>query len=266
LPFPGHTSPFTTLGIAVYKSTDGGRTWGAPNFIHPNTASVDDKQWVASDRNPSSKFFGSVYIAWDAGAQLAFARTSDRGATWTGFGNKPVGEPLAFDSFAPSIAVTDDGGIYIFWIAGSTIKFVKSTNGGRSFSNPAVVATGLTTLTAGLGGFGFPKFPGGRFRVLTLPTACAGAGQTLLVAWADYRDGHLTYLLPPFHGWRRQLAWSNKWWGTVAAVPRVRSKPAGLSPATGESPRRSNRLRFLRVWTKVVRRSALDSRDHRDLE
>lgn len=189
LPFPGHGSSFITLGIAVYKSTDGGRNWGPPNFIHPNTTGVDDKQWVASDRNPSSRFFGSVYIAWDDGPKLAFARTSDRGATWTGFGNKPVGEPLAFDSFAPSIAVTDDGGIYIFWIAGSIIKFVKSTNGGKSFSSPQNVVTGLTTLTVGLGGSGFPKFPGGRFRVLTLPSACAGAGQTLLVSWADYRDG-----------------------------------------------------------------------------
>jgi photosystem II stability/assembly factor-like uncharacterized protein len=189
LAFPGPTSPFITLGIAVYKSTDGGRTWSAPNFIHPNTTGVDDKQWAASDRNPSSRTYGNVYLAWDNGSQLAFARTTDRGATWTGFGNKPVGEPLATDSFSPSIAVTDDGSVHIFWIAGNTIKFVKSTNGGKSFSNPQVVASGLTTLSAGLGGAGFPKFPGGRFRVLTIPTACAGAGQTLLVAWADYRDG-----------------------------------------------------------------------------
>ena len=189
LPFPGHGSPFETLGIAVYKSTDGGRTWGAPNFIHPNTTSVDDKQWAASDRNPGSRWYGNVYIAWDNGSQLAFARTTNHGATWTGAGTQPVGAPLAFDSFSPSIAVTDDGSIYVFWIAGSSIKFVKSTNGGNTFSSPQVVASGLTTLSAGLGGPGFPKFPGGRFRVLTLPTACAGAGQTLLVAWADYRAG-----------------------------------------------------------------------------
>jgi len=210
LPFPGHTSPFTTLGIAVYKSTDGGRTWSAPNFIHPNTTSTDDKQWAASDRNPGSRWYGQVYLAWDAGSQLAFARTSDRGATWTGFGNKPVGEPLAFDSFAPSIAVTDDGSVYVFWIAGSTIKFVKSTNGAKSFSNPQVVASGLTTLTAALGSAGFPKFPGGRFRVLTLPTACAGAAQTVLVAWADYRDGISRIY------YRRSIDGGNTWLGPTS--------------------------------------------------
>jgi hypothetical protein len=178
------------VGIAVYKSTDGGRNWGAPNFIHPNITSVDEKQWAASDRNPRSRFYGRVYIAWDKGSELAFARTTNRGATWTGVGTQPVGASLAFDSFAPSIAVGDDGSVNIFWIAGGTIKFVRSTDGGQSFSAPGIVASGLTTLTAGLGSGGsFPKFPGGSFRVLTLPSACAGAGQTLAVAWADYREG-----------------------------------------------------------------------------
>jgi hypothetical protein len=36
---------------------------------------------------------------------------------------------------------------------------------------------------------GWPVFPGGSFRVLTLPTACAGAGQSVAAAWADYRQG-----------------------------------------------------------------------------
>jgi hypothetical protein len=189
LPFPAPGGP-ETLGIAIYKSSDGGRTWSAPNFIHPNTASVDDKQWAASDRNSSSPHYGNVYIAWDKGPELAFARTTNRGATWTGAGTQPVGASLAFDSFAPSIAVGDDGSVNIFWIAVDTIKFVRSTDGGNTFSAPQVVASGLTTLTAGLGsGASFPKFPGGSFRVLTLPSACAGAGQVLLVAWADYRDG-----------------------------------------------------------------------------
>ena len=190
LPFPGPGSPFQTLGIAVYKSTDGGRTWSTPNFIHPNTAASDDKQWAASDRNPRSRWYGNVYIAWDNGSNLAFARTTNHGSTWTGFGAQPVGASLASDSFSPSIAVADDGSVNIFWIAGGAIKFVRSTDGGNSFSSPQIVASGLTTLSAGLGSSGsFPKFPGGKFRVLTLPTACAGAGQTLLVAWADYRDG-----------------------------------------------------------------------------
>ena len=44
----------------------------------------------------------------------------------------------------------------------------------------------MTTLSAGLPApAGFPELPGGKFRVLTLPTSCAGSGQELVVAWAD---------------------------------------------------------------------------------
>src|SRR5258708_24891184 len=39
------------------------------------------------------------------------------------------------------------------------------------------------------------KFPGGKFRTLRLPTACAGTGSNIVAAWADYRDGvsHIYY-------------------------------------------------------------------------
>jgi hypothetical protein len=57
LPFPPPGGP-ETLGIAVYKSSDGGRTWGPPNFIHANTS--DDKQGAAGDGNPASPFYGNV--------------------------------------------------------------------------------------------------------------------------------------------------------------------------------------------------------------
>ena len=35
------------VGIAVYKSTDGGQTWSARNPIH--TSSEDEKPWAAGD-------------------------------------------------------------------------------------------------------------------------------------------------------------------------------------------------------------------------
>lgn len=99
LPFgPGASLPL--IGIAVYKSSDGGRTWGPPTLIH--SSSSDDKQWAAGDINPASPYYGNVYAAWDNGSQLAFARTTDHGATWKGVGAQPVGTALANDSFAPS--------------------------------------------------------------------------------------------------------------------------------------------------------------------
>ncbi|MGF6970746.1 hypothetical protein OKW43_007841 [Paraburkholderia sp. WC7.3g] len=196
LPFPSPSSPYETLGIAVYRSTDGGRTWSAPNYIHPNPG--DDKQSAAGDGTPGSPHFGNVYAAWDNGSRLAFARTTDHGATWTGVGAHPVGaglDTVVTDSFSPEVTVARDGTVYIVWVAGeefgNTIKFVMSTDGGQSFSAPQVVASGITQLKSPPlpAPDGFPELPGGTFRVLTIASACCGAGSNLVVAWADYRDG-----------------------------------------------------------------------------
>src|SRR5690348_4247293 len=71
LPF-GAGAGTPMIGIAVYKSSDGGQTWGMPQLIHRSPG--DDKQWAASDINPASSHFGNIYIVWDNGRQLAFAR------------------------------------------------------------------------------------------------------------------------------------------------------------------------------------------------
>ncbi len=179
----GNNPPiFNTIGIEIYKSTDGGQSWSAPNRIH--TSSGDDKQWAAGDGNPASPFHGRVYAVWDDGSDMRFARTMDQGATWvgTGAGVTPAGTVLVNDSFSPEINVAANGDIYIVWISGSQIKMIVSTDGGDSFHPVTSPATGVTTLGA-LG----PHFPGETFRVLTLPTACV-SGQTVVAAWADFRE------------------------------------------------------------------------------
>ena len=185
----GHNPPtWDTIGIVVYKSTDGGQTWGAANLIHSSTG--DDKQWAVGDANPSSPFHGRVYAVWDDGSTMRFARTLDHGATWIGVGATPIGSTnLAGDSFSPEINVSANGDVYIVWIAGSTIKMIVSTDGGDSFHAATAPATGVTTLSASLPApQGFPILPGGNFRVLTLPTACV-FNQTVVVAWDDFREG-----------------------------------------------------------------------------
>ena len=184
LPFAGGAEDI--VGIAVYKSTDGAKTWGAPSLIHQSAG--DDKQWLAADLHGA--YPGHIYGAWDDGSNMRFARSTDHGATWKGLGNSPVGSILASDSFAPEINVAPNGNIYIAWRAGNQIKLLVSTDGGDSFLPAVVAASGITTLDASLPkADGWPVFPGGKFRVLTLPTACAGVGKTVTIAWADYREG-----------------------------------------------------------------------------
>ncbi len=184
LPFrPGTATNYTgpTIGIAIYKSTDGGKTWSEPDLIH--TSIGDDKQWAAGDSNPASPFHGQVYAVWDDGSNMRFARSLDHGNTWIGTGSNPAGSILVNDSFSPEINVAANGNVYIVWISGNEIKMIVSGDGGNSFQSVASPATDVRTL----GGIG-PHFPGETFRVLTIPTACV-FGQTVVVAWADVREG-----------------------------------------------------------------------------
>ncbi|QIS19929.1 sialidase family protein [Nocardia terpenica] len=186
----GNNPPtWDTVGIVIYKSTDGGRTWSAPQQIHASTG--DDKQWAAGDGHPASPHYGNVYAVWDdlnAGG-MAFARTLDHGATWIGPGTDAPGSIVLAGTVFPEIDVSDDGTVYVASMAGSEVAMIASTDGGESFHSIAPAATGISTLensslpTAG----GFPIFPGGNFRVLTDPTASA-SGTTVTVAWADFRE------------------------------------------------------------------------------
>lgn len=178
------------IGIAIYKSINGGQTWSKPNFIH--SSSGDDKQWAAADVNRyMSPFAGRVYAVWDDASKMRFARTLDHGNTWIGAGNDPVGSVISNDSFSPEINVATDGTIYIVWMGGDQIKMIISTDGGDSFHPGTPVATGITTLSSALQApNGWPVFyPNGNFRVFTLPTACVGPSKEVVVSWADYREG-----------------------------------------------------------------------------
>jgi hypothetical protein len=61
------TAPPNT--VAVNKGTfDGGGnlSWGAPVFINPTTSpsTLNDKEWIAVDHNTSSAFRDNVYVTW----------------------------------------------------------------------------------------------------------------------------------------------------------------------------------------------------------
>ncbi len=185
----GNNPPtWDTIGIVIYKSSDGGKTWSAPNAIH--NSSADDKQWVAGDGSPASPHHGNVYAVWDDVGGMDFARTTDHGATWTGAGGASAGEVIQTGSYYPEITVSDDGTVYIVSIGGSQIGMIVSTDGGNTFQPAPNPASGVTTLEASLPNIdGWAEFsPSGSFRVITDPSVAA-FGNTVVVAWPDYRDG-----------------------------------------------------------------------------
>lgn len=189
---PPVVNAYTGGIIAMYKSTDGGKTWSAPYQI-PGTEAAD-KQWAAGDANPASPFHGNVYAVWDkldVPMGMAFAKTEDHGTSWVGASGAAPGSLITTGTVYPEIDVSADGFIYIVSLGDNEIDMLISTDGGDTFQPSATPpATGITTLPDGLGinDSGFSVFPGGSFRVLTDPTACS-AGPMVLVAWADYREG-----------------------------------------------------------------------------
>ncbi len=201
-----------TIGMFVYKSTDGGLNWGGPTPLHVGDLS-DDKSWITCDNNPASPSYGHIYVAWGADSPLRFARSVDHGQHWQGIGNEAPGSQLANVTFAPEISVGLDGTVHIVWHvggegsdAGSTIEYMRSTDGGASFEAQKSIVTGVHSLKGNLPEIGdptlgtWPHFPGATFRVITLATSCAFGpdpaskiqhlpSRSFIVAWSDYREG-----------------------------------------------------------------------------
>jgi len=172
------------LGMAMYMSTDKGRTWSAPNVIHQGNG--DDKQSLGSDLSPTSPHLGNVYAAWDFGGNIVFARSLDHGVSWRGTGANPTGSVAISGAQFSTISVDSAGNLYILGIGGDpgtgnlAILCVTSTDGGNSFGPVQVAASPINGVLA---------VPGNAFRAETIPTSCVTTGDRVVVAWADGRSG-----------------------------------------------------------------------------
>ena len=72
-------------GIGAWKSTDGRRTWTVGPFAF-TPARSDDRESGWADNNPSSPFFGRMYVSYNNfadGGSLRVRYSTDNGATWT---------------------------------------------------------------------------------------------------------------------------------------------------------------------------------------
>ncbi len=111
----------------------------------------NDKTAIEVDRGVNSPYRGNVYGAlsvfqgFNGNNEIKFVRSTDHGAT---FSNPTrISEGSKGNQFA-DIAVTSDGTVYVVWngTVGSratghdAMLFVKSTNGGKTFTKPRVAA------------------------------------------------------------------------------------------------------------------------------
>jgi hypothetical protein len=172
-------------GIFLTWTDDNGNTWQDPSIeiTHNQTpGSLDDKDWFAIDNNSASFYYHNMYVAWAYGGIL-FKRSTDGGQTWsTNYLNIAPG-----DTEYPYPVVSPDGTVYVFYMDGwgagvdGYIKYVKSTDGGLSFTAPStVVATSQPD--SPIHGSGFDQF-----RFFSIITAAINPTNPsdIWVGWTD---------------------------------------------------------------------------------
>jgi len=120
-----------THQIWIYRSTDGGATWGQPNYlcVCPNTKAQNDPEIaVAND--------GSVYALWmnDYNPGVVFARSVDHGLTWTT--PKVVKSKSLRFTDKPALAISPTGRDVYINFNSSDNYFVASHDFGVTFSAP----------------------------------------------------------------------------------------------------------------------------------
>jgi len=161
-----------------------------PNFTYAGTTVVDrgavgfavpgvigfagiftDKEWMEIDLNSASPCSGNIYVAHTnfhgafGNSPIMFSRSTDGGATFS----PPLSISTGGASGTPNnqgadIAVAPDGTIYVAYEAfqrgaqgGSTISIVKSTDCGKHWRQPVLVAGAISD----------PQAPGVAFRTPT---------------------------------------------------------------------------------------------------
>jgi hypothetical protein len=163
--------------VIVWKSTDGGRTFGTPVTIPASTSSRFSVQAdIAIDRTPTSPHFGRIYVSWhefpmqqNIYAQLVYS--DDGGTMWSAATNHKLPGATGMSEVLPELAVAPDGTLY---------ALVK---GESPFTGSGTMCTGIGFGTIPAGGVDCP--------ILLLRSSNGGIsfdGDPVTVAVAHYND------------------------------------------------------------------------------
>jgi hypothetical protein len=142
-------------GLGGYKSTTPTDPDSWTHFcIH--TAGSDDRESGWTDQNPSSPFYGRMYVSWNdfgAGGNLKVRYSTDNGLTWNNERQLAPANPFMRD-----VQITGDtnGDVYVAsmnemggGLSNRANSFYKSTDGGntwtKTYTGPTFAGPGSTT-------------------------------------------------------------------------------------------------------------------------
>jgi len=188
-------------GVYVFKSSDGGRTFGDPRPVVANIAQgsslkLSDKCYVTVDTSAASPFKNTLYAVWTS-------TEPDRTVVLTSHrrpGDANFSEPKAISHSGtmrgPSIATGPNGEFYAAWEGignPRVILFNASTDGGDTFLPPVVAPSGDLVIHEFIGSLSPPEPAidiNGVSRMNSFPVIdvdrSAGANRGMLyVTWAE---------------------------------------------------------------------------------
>jgi len=218
--------------VTVSPSPDGGLTWDPPVVVDQGHGCdldkrqvFNDKEWIVTDNNPSSKFYGRTYLTWTAflshsgefvQAPIMESHSDDGGRHWSrpediSGRNKSLctfqtqGHDGVCDENQFSVpTVGADGTVYVafensqneaLWEPGeafdSQYLLVKSTDGGKHWSDPSfVVGIEDGTNDYPINVDGRQTLSGYQLRLNSAGNIVAGpTAGTLYLTFSDNRNG-----------------------------------------------------------------------------
>ncbi len=135
--------------IVTDRSSNGGATWQGRITV-PSSGSFD-KNHMAVDDNPTSPYYGRIYVVWTQFVTpnpIVLSYSTNNGATYSA--QQQIGAPISGHyEQGCNIQVAPDGTVYCIWACPNTglanvedlIGFTKSTNGGVTWSAPTTPLT-----------------------------------------------------------------------------------------------------------------------------
>ena len=154
-------SHYATLGppggVLVVSTSDLGTTWTQIRNADPLSSTNDDAAHLSSDVSAIRP--NNLYAAWTdfgiSSAPVVFTRSTDQGQTWSSRQSLAIGSNRGQ---GVHIAIGPNGEVYVVWAHYTTgtqeagLGFAKSTDGGFTFTTPAVAYpfTGIRVSNSGI--------------------------------------------------------------------------------------------------------------------
>ena len=174
----------SNIRLYSYNSTDQGATWNFEAVVSGAQTGAD-REIIWVDHSPTSAFRDQIYAVWHNGTPVVVSRrTAGAGGTWSAPLQVSGAETQTL-GIGADVKTNANGDVFVFWPdadGSQNIAFVKSIDGGATYSAPQVIATTFATTRR----LAIPAGSSRRLRVYISAGAYRTATKDMVYAvWTD---------------------------------------------------------------------------------